>query len=344
MTVSRVINGKGYVSAGLREKVELAIRELDYSPNRLARSLKAERTQVVGILLPDLANPFSAMIARGVEDVLIKHGYSAFISSTDQSSTNEEAAVQKFSDHRVDGIVVATRGSDAGDHALRKLAQREIPMVAIGRTFPAATTDHVTADYRKGGYLATQHLIELGHRAIGFVGVSLANGATLLRFQGFLDALRDAGIEARNEWIVGPEPGGRSIYSTQQDGYAAMQQFMHLDERPTAIFTRNDYTAIGVLCGARDAGLSTPGDLSIVGFDNVPLSAYIWPPLTTIDQKIVEQGAAAAQLLLDRMNSSGLASRVVEFDCNLVVRASTAPTTGHLDLLKRRKYSATASP
>ncbi len=324
MTVSRVINQNGYVSEQLRKKVQRAIDELEYHPNALARSLKKSRTHVVGILLPDIANPFSAELAGSIQQVLVERGYSAFISTTEQSSDREQAALGAFFDHRVDGVAVATVQTKAGTEALQRFARRGMPIVTIGRASSMPGMDRVSADYWKGAYDAVEHLISLGHKRIGFIGASVLNAGRLRRFHGYLDALRDHGLEVHEDLIAGPEGDNSPGYSTQSDGYEAMRHLLSMPQFPSAVFARNDFTAMGAICAARDRKLRIPEDVAIVGFDNVPLAAYSIPGLTTVEQPTAEQGRKAAYMLLERIEGDfDRDYREAYFDCRLIVREST---------------------
>lgn len=324
MTVSRVINESGYASEAIRERVLRAVQELRYRPNGLARSLKRQRTQVVGILLPDIANPFSAELVRGIQEMLLARGYSSFISTSERSTAREQAAMQALFDHRADGLIVATRETEEGNEFLRHLTERGVPTVLVGRAFTHPHVDRVTADHETGGREATAHLIALGHRRIAFVGVSSENGAGLRRYQGYLAALREHSLPVDAKLIVGPEAQAGPGYSTQDDGYEAMQRLLLLPKRPTAVFARNDFTAMGAICAIRDAGLSVPEDVAVVGFDNVPLAAYTAPPLSTVDQPTAEQGRQAAALLLERIEGDrARRRREICLDCHLIVRQSS---------------------
>ncbi len=326
MTVSRVINESGYVSEEMRTKVQQTVKELNYHPNGLARSLKRQRTQVVGILLPDIANPFSAQLVSGIQEMLMARGYSSFVCISERSAAREEAGIRALFDHRVDGIIVATRETPGGNELLARLTERSLPMVVVGRNWRHAQVDRVTADHWKGGYEATNYLIAAGHRRIGFVGVTRANGAELQRFQGYLQALREHDLELDEQLIIGPETLSGPGYSTQQDGYQCMQRLLALTRKPTAIFARNDFTAMGAMCAIHDSGLHVPEDFSVIGFDNVPLAAYTSPPLTTVHQPTPEQGRQAATLLLERIEGDrAKARREIILDCQLIVRGSTAP-------------------
>ncbi len=325
MTVSRVVNESGYVRKEVRQRVQRVITELNYHPNGLARSLKRQSTQVIGLLLPDVVNPFSAELASSLQTAVLEAGYSSFVTTSERSNRREQAAMRALFEHRVDGIVVATRETKAGNELLNGLVDRGLRMVLVGRSFNHPEIDRVTADHWRGGYDAVEHLIKLGHRRIAFVGATLTNGAGLRRFQGYLDALRENGIAIQKSLIVGPEQAEGPSYSTQADGYEGMKRLLALRQPPTAVFARNDYTAMGAMLAASDAGLRIPDDLAVAGFDNVPLSAYISPPLTTVDQMTAEQGRRAAALLLERLGSEPPRERrEVVLDCRLVVRQSTA--------------------
>ncbi|HWD00360.1 MAG TPA: LacI family DNA-binding transcriptional regulator [Candidatus Sulfopaludibacter sp.] len=331
MTVSRVINSNGYVSDKVRKRVQLIIDRLEYHPNALARSLKSQSTRVVGILLPDIKNPFSGELADSIQQVLLERGYSAFICTTEQSVQREQAALGAFFDHRVAGIVVATLETKEGDEALERFIRRGMPIVSVGREPGLSAVDRVTANHWRGGYDAAQHLIAMGHRHIAYVGASAAHARRLRRFEGFCDALHEHGLEVREEWVAGPSSDSGPGFSTLADGYAATQRLLDLSRRPTALFARNDFTAMGAISAARDRGLRIPEDLAIVGFDNVPLSAFTTPPLTTVQQPTAEQGQRAAQLLLERIEGEvEMERREVTFDCHLVIRSSTqtAAVTG----------------
>jgi DNA-binding LacI/PurR family transcriptional regulator len=324
MTVSRVINESGYVSTEVRKRVQRAIDKLEYHPNALARSLKSQRTHVVGILLPDIKNPFSGELANSIQQELLERGYSAFISTTEQSVQREQAALGAFFDHRVAGIVVATLETKTGDEALERFTRRGMPIVAVGREPGISVIDRVTANHWRGAFDAVEHLISLGHKDIAYIGASAPHARRLRRFDGFCDALHEHGLDTREEWIVGPADDSGPGYSTLADGYAAAQRLLRLSKRPTAVFARNDFTAMGAISAAREHGLQIPGDLAIVGFDNIPLSAFTTPPLTTVEQPTAEQGRRAAQMLLERIEGEVEDERrEVSFDCRLIVRAST---------------------
>lgn len=327
MTVSRVVNGNGYVSAETREKVLRAVSSMNYRRNGLARGLKRQRTDTVGLVLGDIANPFAAELARAVRDVMSAKGYNVFICVSEHSAREDIAAFEALADHRVDGIIVATRANKLGNDRLAEIIEGGIPVVLIGRDFRHSNADLIAADNLKGGYEATKHLIQLGHKNIGFIGVTLTSGVGLKRFQGYLEAMREHALKVDERSIIGRTDDGEQWpgYSTETIGHEGMNRLLALRRRrPTAVFARNDFTAIGAISAAKEAGLRIPQDIAIVGYDDVPLAAHTSPPLTTVRQPTREQGKIAAELLLRRMGAIEPPAREERImECELIVRAST---------------------
>jgi DNA-binding LacI/PurR family transcriptional regulator len=322
MTASRAINSTGYVSDEVRERVLKAAELLHYRPNMQARYLKGQRLNAIGIMLPDIANPFSTELVNGMMEIFEQGGYTAFITMSGRGVDREQAGLQAFLDHRVDGLLVATLGTTAGDAMLAELATQNVPIVTIGRPVAGAEMDCVTANHWQGAFDATTHMIGLGHKRIGFIGISAADSGSLRRHQGYKAALEQAGLEMNPDYTVGPPVA--PAFATQADGYEGMIRLGKLKKRPTAVLARNDFAAIGALHAAHRMAMAIPGDISIAGFDDIPLAAYTTPPLTTVQQPILEQGQLAARLLLDRIEGRLTGpSRVHTMDCKLVVREST---------------------
>lgn len=322
MTASRAINQSGYVSAEVRQRVSEAVKKLNYRPNMVARQLRVRHLNAIGILLPDISNPFSTELVNGAKQVFDEAGYTTFIATTSGSIHQERASLQAFADHRVDGLIVATRGTMMGDEVLRDIARRGIPTVTIGRPVKLASVDCVTANHWQGAFDAVTHLISIGHRDIGFIGISPEDRLSLRRYGGYAAALEQAGLEIRNEYTVGPP--NAPAFATQEDGFAGLVKLSQLRRPPSAIFARNDFTAIGAMRAAHTLGMRVPHDVAIAGFDNIPLAAFTTPPLTTVAQPITEQGATAAKFLLNRITAiSPRASKKVSMECKLIVRGST---------------------
>jgi DNA-binding LacI/PurR family transcriptional regulator len=325
-TVSRVINNSGYVRSTMRAAVLEAVEQLHYVPNANARVLKTKRSHVIGILTGDLYNPYSVALAGAVQAQAEARGYTTFMASPGDLADSEVRALEAFHRQRLAGVIVASLQTPASDALLLRLAGQGLPLVLVGRQLAHPRIDVISANFRRGGALATQHLITTGHRRIAFIGVHPADAPRIGRFQGYLDAMADAGLPVREDLIVGnPRVKPTPRYSTQIDGYRAMQQLLRLPSRPTAIFARNDYTAIGALQALREANLRTPDDVAVAGFDNIPLAAAMSPSLTTVSQPTDDEGRLAAEFLLERIERSDgeTAAREITLECNLIVRAST---------------------
>jgi len=328
MTVSRVLNGNGYVSDETRAKVLKVAKQMNYRRNGLARNLKRQRTETVGLVLGDISNPYATELANAVRESLSARGYNLFICISEHSAKEDIAAFESLVDHNVDGIIAATRSNIEGDEDLRQIVESCLPVVVIGRDFRHESVDYVSADNLTGGFEATQHLIDLGHRRIGFIGAVMTNKPKLKRLQGYLNALEAHKIPVDQRLMTGKNgdvldaPG----YSTEKMGYEGMKRLLSLPKRPTAVFARNDFTAIGAMTAIKEAGLSIPDDIAIVGFDDIPLAVHTTPRLTTVRQPMRLQGQLAAELLLRRITSSdNLAREERVLNCELIIRESTVP-------------------
>ena len=326
MTVSRVVSGEGYVSEVTRKKVAKAVKDLNYRRNGLARSLKRQFTETVGLVLGDISNPYSTELARAVRETLSNRGFNLFICISEHSANEDVVAFESLANHNVDGIIVATRSNEAGDRYLRTLVETNIPVVAIGRDFRHKHVDLVSPDNLKGGFEATQHLIDLGHKRIGFIGANLSSGSKLRRLQGYLRALQHNSIPLEERLITGPGDGISEVpgYSTEETGFEGMNRLLTLPIPPTAVFARNDFTAIGAMRAIHDAGLVIPDDIAIVGFDDIPLAVRMSPSLTTVRQPMLIEGQLAAEMLLERIeNADRISRRERILACELIVRESS---------------------
>lgn len=326
MTVSRVINGSGYVSDETREKVLEAVKKMNYRRNGLARNLKRQRTETVGLVIGDISNPFSTELANAVRETLSFKGYNLFICISEHSAKEDITAFESFVDHNVDGIIVATRSNREGDERLSEIADSGVPMVVVGRDFHHQSVDSISADNLTGGFEATRHLIDLGHKRIGFIGASFENRGRLKRLQGYIAALTKHKIPIDERLITGRKGTATDApgYSTEAIGYEGMKRLLSLPKRPTAVFARNDFTAFGAISAIKEAGLSIPQDIAIVGFDDTPLAVHMTPPLTTVRQPMKRQGQIAAELLLRRIISEReLMTEDQVLDCELIIREST---------------------
>lgn len=313
-TVSHVINNTRVVSQGTRERVLAAMAALNYRPNALARSLRQGKTNTIGLVLPDSANPFFAEISRSIEDEAFKKGYSVFLCNTELDTQRELFYVDVLSKKQVDGIIFVAAGDQAD--SLDFLLRRNMPVVMIDRDVPNVEVDAVLTDHQLGGFLATRHLLDLGHNRIACIAGPSSITPSAERITGYRNALEEAGIPYDENLII------RGDYHAQS-GMEITHSVLKMNPRPTAIFALNDLMALGALRAAAEVDCSVPDDLAVVGYDDLEIARFTNPPLTTISQPKKAIGAQAINLLVDRIsNKSRPPSRLV-LPPELVVRRST---------------------
>ncbi len=315
-TVSYVLNGTRPVSPEVEARVWEAVATLRYRPNRLARGLRRKRTHVLGLIVPDSANPFFAEIARGLEDLSFAHDYSVILCNSDGDPVKEQRYLGVLIEQQVDGIALVS--ACATPVHLAVLRERGIPFVVVDRDLPGLEADCVLADNFQGGYLATRHLLERGHQRIACIAGPSDLTPSADRARGYWKAMEEAGIEPLKIWI-------RRGDFRAESGYHVARDFLSLPPaiRPTAIFACNDLMAIGAMRAIGEAGLSIPHDIALVGFDDIVLASYVIPPLTTVAQPTYEMGRLAGELLLRRIQTrSGPSARYL-LPVRLIVRHST---------------------
>jgi len=315
-TVSHVINDTRFVSQQLRDRVLHAMRELNYQPSAVARSLRTKRTQVVALVIPDITNPYFPEVARGVQDVAEENEYSVILCNTDRVRGRELRFLKALRGQRVDGLILNPSEVTSGD--LQDLQDAQIPVVLIGSQIDHPDLDVVMVDNVQGAYDAVSHLIDLGHRRIGLVGGSRAASSGEQRFQGYIRALADLDIPIDEEIIT----EGRF---TREGGYESMKRLLALQAPPTAVFASSDVMAIGALMAIQEEGLQVPNDVSLVGFDDIAEASTTTPKLTTVSQPKYQTGQVAAQLLFDRVEGASPGERQkIVLSHQLVIRDSTA--------------------
>ncbi|GAC1396893.1 MAG: LacI family DNA-binding transcriptional regulator [Chloroflexota bacterium] len=334
-TVSRVVSGDVPVAASTRGRVEAAIKELNYTPNGFARGLVTKTSSTVALILPDIANPFFPALARGVQDIASVKGLSVMISNSDSDAERERAQIQAFLSKQVDGIIIVSAGITAAD--VQDLVARGIQLVLAGRGVKQNHTpgnnrvppgcDWVRIENYRGAFEATQHLLGLGHRDIAMINGPPQISTSQERLAGYRAALETSGIPFRPAFI---EEGSYQF----EGGYRAAEKLLK-KANFTAIFAANDSMAIGALQGLKAQGLRLPDDVSIVGFDDVPLSSLVSPGLTTMGVSSYEMGTQAAQLLLERISGKRKRGKQVMIEPFLVLRESTAPTRHAEETLRR---------
>lgn len=315
-TVSHVINNTRLVSPETRERVLAAMDALNYRPNALARSLRQGKTNTIGLVLPDSANPFFAEISRSIEDEAFRKGYSVFLCNTELDTQRELFYVDVLSKKQVDGIIFVAAGDQAD--SLDFLLHRSMPVVMIDRDLPNVEADAVLTDHELGGFIATRHLLELGHTRIACIAGPSSITPSAERITGYRQALDQAGISFDEQLII------RGDYHAQS-GMDITHTLLRMDPRPTAIFALNDLMALGALRAAAEDGFSVPRDLAVVGYDDLEIARFTNPPLTTIAQPKKEIGAQAVNLLVDRMSHKNRPPSRLVLPPELIIRRSTQP-------------------
>lgn len=297
--------------------VRKAARELNYRPNQLAVGLITQKTKTIGLIIPDIENHFFTGVAKGAETSCQNNGYNILFSSTNDNPKEDLTYLQVMMDWGVDGIIfsmAANTDADSADKCLKMIGQSGVPVILLDRKFEENCVTSVLIDHEMGGYLATNHLLELGHRRIGCITGPMGLITSRERMFGYIHALQSHEICMDSSLVV---EGDYKVDS----GYRAAKQ-LH-NKGVDAIFACNDMMAFGVYKYMYEQGLSVPKDLSVVGFDNASFSDMIMPPLTTIHQPIQELGHAAVRKLLQLINEPGSVCENEVFQPELVIRDST---------------------
>ena len=329
-TVSRALSDSPLVSAETKSRIQRLAREMGYSPDAQARSLVMGRTQTIGIVVTTITDPFIAEIVQSIESTARDYGYSVILASSRSEPEREIAAVEMLRSKRVDGVIVTS--SRVGTLYQTYLDRLGVPVVLINshREQRGAYTFSVNVDNRHGAYLATEHLLSLGHRRVAYVGGAIDHSDDEERQAGYRQALLDAGLSYDPALFV---PGTGRAHS----GERALSILRGLNVPPTAIFCYNDMTAIGLLQAAREAGLEVPQDVALVGFDDIPLASYVCPSLTTISQPMDEMGQKAMHMVLRLIGDEQVGDKVVTNTVvrgRLVVRESSGARTHPMSNIK----------
>lgn len=313
-TVSHVMNATRFVSDDKRQRVNAAVRELGYRPSSIARSLKVKRTGTIGMLVTTSSNPFFAEVVQGVEQRCYERGYTLFLCNTKGDARRMKANLDALEEKRVDGLLLLCSVSDKKISRLFE-TPASTPIVVTDWGPASDHMDRIYDNSQYGGYLATRHLIEMGHTRIGCISGPMDRRSASERVEGFLKAMGQAGIDVRPEWIIEGDFNCES-------GVRAMRILDNLAERPDALFVCNDMMALGVLNEANRIGIQVPDDLSIIGYDDIYIARYMTPPLTTIHQPTRKLGAMAVDTLLDRLDTKRAQGEIIRIEPNLVERES----------------------
>jgi LacI family transcriptional regulator len=315
-TVSHVINNTRAVSDEVRTRVQGIVDEMRYVPSAVARSLKNDKTHTIGVLVPNSSNPYFAELIRWIEDAAFELGYHIILCNTHGGDRKQATYLRLLMEKRIDGLVLVASGADDAQELL--LRHEDVPIIQLERALPGLGADLVLAGQEEGAWLATRHLIELGHRAIACVTGPADLPRSRERVGGFLRAMREAGIAVPADDVLHAE-------FTSAGGHAAFGSLLARPHRPTAVFVTSDLMAIGGLCAAGSAGVRVPGELSVVGYDDIGAACYATPPLTTIALPKREMARQAIGRLIERIRGLHEPLRNIALASSLVVRASTAP-------------------
>lgn len=319
-TVSRVLNGSGYVNPELRARVLAAVNDLGYQPSALARGLRTKRTETVGLVVPQIDHPFFGTLAFQLENRLFERGFRCFACSAQERPEKEDAYVEALLRQNVDGcLVVPTHASPS---AVDRLRERGVPLVLLDRDVPGLAVDRVHSDNHAGANALARHLLELGHRHVAMIVRSETSVPILERERGARAALADLGIRL--------DVRGTSELDQFEAGHHAALELLAAPVRPTALMALTDALAIGALRAAHELGLRVPRDISVVGFDDIPLAAHVVPALTTVAQDVAAMAEEAVDLLLARIDDPNLAPTTRVVATRLVLRRSAGRPTEEL--------------
>ncbi|MDF5706292.1 MAG: LacI family DNA-binding transcriptional regulator [Nostoc sp. S4] len=307
-TVSRALRDNSLISPKVREEIKKIAREMNYVPNAIAQSLLSSRTNTIGVVVTSIADPFYAEVVEGIEQVARTAGLSVLLTASHRDFQQEIAAIDNFHRRRVDGILVTDSRIDKNN--TDQVGQIAVPTVLINsQTQEQPETFHtVTVDDFLGGRLAVEHLIGLGHRAIGYLGVGDRSNSNQLRLEGYQMALKEANLSQNSDWVAISAEDNIRI-SDVDTGKKLLSQLFTAGV--TGIFCYNDMVAVGALLACQERGISIPQDLSLVGFDGIALSSYVTPPLTTVCQPMLEIGRSAMQILLDLLEEKSVENLVL---------------------------------
>ncbi len=293
-TVSNVINGTAVVSESRRELVEKAIRDLDYHPNQVARSLKISRTGMVGMVISDITNPFFPLLVRGAEDALLKKGHLLITFNTDDQVEREKQVLSVLRARRVDGILlVVAPGENTSSH-LQDALKSGLPIVCLDRVPPGVEIDSISVDNIGGTRQCIEHLAKIGHRRIGIIAGPPALQTARERLQGYAEGLENNGIPLDPELILQGDFRADS-------GYSLGKKMLSGSARPTALFISNNTMALGALRALEELSLRCPEDIALAMFDDLPLTESFHPHLTAVAQPAYALGYQGAELLLQRI-------------------------------------------
>jgi len=315
-TVSRVLNSPSLVRPATKEKVLKAIKDCQYVYNALAGGLSTSKTKTLGVVVPTITNPVFALVTKGIQDYARRQGYSIILGNTDYNEENERGLIRLFQEKRTDGVILNGPWRDASIVSVMKKIR--LPFVITWQEVPDKDVSYVAFDNYKSAYEIVEYLINLGHRRIGMIaGKFSVSERARMRWLGYRKCLSHHGIRYDPKLVV------QKGYNFGE-GKEAVANLLALPSPPSAIFCGNDILAIGAMAGAKEKGLKIPADLSIVGFDDMGVSAYCDPPLTTMAVPAYEMGQMAAKVLIENLKGENKSPQQFLLETKLMVRGSAA--------------------
>lgn len=297
-TVSRVLSNKGYASEEIKQRVREVAKRLNYQPNAIARSLKTDRTNTIGIIIPDISNPYFMKISKGIEDVIQKLKYNIIFASSDENSEKERQLIKIFLEKRVDALVIATSGEN--DEFICQTQNSGLPIVLIDRKLQKEDVkmDWVLEDSTEGAYQLTKAVLEQGHRRIGVINGSLKVSTGLERYQGFQRAIAEYGITQDEKLIYNGN-------FTEIDGVNAVNQFFKLKDRPTAIISFNNTMTFGAICELIQLGYHLPDDVVVASYGETEAEKLLKSPgIIYIKQSPYDMGLKVGDILVNRLEKN----------------------------------------
>ncbi|ANU39328.1 substrate-binding domain-containing protein [Vibrio scophthalmi] len=315
-TVSHVINQSRYVSEEIAERVNRAAQELNYSPSVLARSLKTNRTKTLGMLVTTSSNPFFGEVVKGVERSCYQKGYNLILCNTEGDQERMTTSISTLLQKRVDGLILMCSSLE-GEHIEIFDKYPDVPVVVMDWGPMLFASDKIQDNSLRGGYIAAKYLIECGHHEIGCITGPLNRYQAQMRYEGYKRALNEEGLEFHPSWII------ESNFECD-GGYEAFNRMYQKGPLPSAIFVCNDMMAMGVINAANEKGIAIPGELSLIGYDDIQIAKFMSPSLTTIHQPKYRLGQAAVETLLRKLDNSCDETQVIQLEPTLVERSSVA--------------------
>ena len=322
-TVSRALRDHPDISRDTKRRVSEAAELHNYHPNQLAQSLQKKRSNTIGVIVPEIRHNFFSTVISGIEEVAYEHGYTIMVCQSNETLSREIINTQALVSNRVAGLLIAISSETTSHDHLAGVLRHGVPLVQFDRVVEALDTSKVVVDDYRAAYGAVRHLVEAGYRRIGHMAGKEGIALNRRRFEGYRDALRDAGLPLEEKFRL---HGGYR----EEDGRTGAERYLALDEMPDAILAINDPVAVGLFTRFREAGVRIPDEVALVGFSDTPVAALIEPALTTVHQPAFEMGKWAVSLLMKQFAAEDgtFVPETVVLDTELLIRGSSARRIG----------------